>query len=183
MRTNAKYLGLAGLALICLLAAGCLVSGTFVVWENINFDFTAQTGFYWWPVDLRENAVWEDHSEDIDDIDALGFEFEVTNTSDQTSTLSFSLAAATGDVDTLDVPTEIPKSAVLAYGPLTVKAGETKKISYGESLSLIKNLDQIKTILLTGRFDYYGTSTGGPIGDFEVRDGKIIVTISASSTT
>ena len=183
MRLKANCLGIAGLALICLLAAGCLVSGTFVVSEDINFDFTAQTGFYWWPVDLRENEVWQDHRDEMDDIDALGFEFIVTNTSDVTSTLSFSFAPAAGDADTASKPTEIPKTAVLAYGPLTVNAGETKKVTYGESLSLIQNLDQIKAIVFTGRFDYYGTSTGNPVGVFEVREGKIIVTISASGTS
>ena len=183
MHFKSIYLGIVGLALICLLAVGCLVSGTFVVVEDVEFDFTAQGGFYWWPVDLRGNSIWEDHKNDIDDIDALGFDFTVTNTSDRSSTLSFSLAPASGLADTATSPSERPKTAVLAYGPLTLKSGETRHITYGESLSLIQNLDQIKNIVLTGRFDYFGTSTDGPVGVFQVRKGKIIVTISASGTS
>lgn len=69
---------LTGLALIALLAAGCLVSGTFVIVED--FTFTAQSGFYFHPVDITTECDWADHKDDIDQIDVVGVEFWITNT-------------------------------------------------------------------------------------------------------
>jgi hypothetical protein len=171
---------LLGLALVGLLAAGCLVSGTFVLVEEVNFSFTADSGFYWWPVDLTADPDWESHQEDIDDLDALGLVFTIENTSEVTSTFNIWFAAATGPAVLTPEPTEIPAGVVPVLTGLTVEAGATRTITYSESLGMIGDLADIKAVVLTGRFDYYGTSTGGSGNDpFDVTDGKIIVTVSA----
>lgn len=181
MRTIYKKLGLAGLVLIGLVVTGCLVSGTFVLVEDVEFDFTADSGFYWYPVDLSGNSDWEDHKDDIDDIDAVGFEFVIENTSGVSSTFTVQFVAATGVASTLVEPTSIPDDAVTVISGLTVAAGATRTVTYAESLGMISNLAALKAIIKSGRFDYYGTSSGGS-GDFpfEVTNGKIIVTVSAS---
>lgn len=181
MKALHKKLGWAGLILTGLVVAGCLVSGTFVIVEEVSFDFTADSGFYWYPVDLNGNSDWEDHKDDIDDIDAVGFEFTIENTSGVSSTFTVQFAAATGEADPSDEPTEIPGDAVTVISGLTVAAGATKTVTYAESLGMISNLAAFKAIIKSGRFDYYGTSSGGS-GDFpfEVTHGKIIITVSAS---
>ena len=183
MKTIHKKFGLVGLVLAGLFVAGCLVSGTFVIVEDVDFDFTADSGFYWYPVDLNGNSDWEDHKDDIDDIDAVGFEFTIENTSDVSSTFTVQFAAATGEADPLDEPTSIPDGAVTVISDLTVAAEATRTVTYAESVGMISNLAALKAIIKSGRFDYYGTSSGGS-GDFpfEVTDGKIIITVSASST-
>jgi len=180
--------GLLAIAVAGLITAGCLVSGTFVVVESVNFEFTANTGFYWYPVDLTDNEEWEDHEEDIDDIDALGLEFLIENTSSQTCELNVWFVAATGDADpnTLTPPTQIPTSGTVhVVKNLVVAAGATRKVSYQESVGFLTGaqLEAFKKIILSGRFDYFGTSCGGTGDDeFRVTQGKIIITVSASST-
>ena len=150
---------LLGLALLAILTSGCLVSGTFVIVHDFSVIFTADGGFYWWPIDLTTDPDWEDHQDDIDDLDALGLVFTIENTSDVTSTFNVLFAAASGEAD--------------PYGTVT----------YAESLGYLGDMAAIKTVVLTGRFDYYGTSTGGSGDDpFVITDGSIIVTISASGS-
>ena len=183
MKKTYSKISLIGLGLVGLFAAGCLVSGTFVIVEEVNFSFTADGGFYWFPVDLNGNPDWEEHKDDIDDIDAIGFEFTIHNTSGVSSTFSALFAAATGVANPLDEPPAIPDDAVTVISGLTVAAGATRTVTYAESLGMISNLAALKAIIRTGRFDYFGTSSGGS-GDFpfEVTHGKIVVTVSASNT-
>ena len=183
MKSICRKIELTGVILTGLVLAGCLVSGTFVIVEEVDFDFTADSGFYWYPVDLNGNSDWEEHREDIDDIDAIGFEFTIQNTSGVSSTFSVQFAAATGVANPLDEPPSIPDDAVTVISGLTVAAGATRTVTYAESLGMISNLTALKAIIKTGRFDYFGTSSGGS-GDFPfvVTHGKIVVTVSASNT-
>lgn len=174
---------LLGLALVALLVTGCLVSGTFVIVKDFNVVFTADGGFYWWPIDLTTDPDWDDHQDDIDDLDALGLEFTIENTSDVTSTFAIQFATASGEADPFDVPSVIPAGAVTVLSGLTVNANSTRHITYAESLGMIGDIAAIKAVVLSGRFDYYGTSTGGSGDDpFVITDGKIIVTVSASGS-
>jgi len=184
MKTLYKKLGLVGLILTGIVVTGCLVAGTFVIVEDIDFSFTADNGFYWYPIDLTGNSTWEDHKEDIDDIDALGFEFKIENTSASDCDLNAWFKAATGVANPLDPPASFDPDAagmVHVITDLTVAAGATKTVTYSESLTHISNLAAFKAIVESGRFDYYGTSCSGT-GDslFVVTDGKIIITVSAS---
>jgi len=168
---------------MALVFTGCLVSGTFVIVEGVNLDFTADRGFYWYPVDLKGNSVWEDHEEDIDNIDAIGMQFSITNTSEINTEFEVLFVKASGPADPGDWPDEVPAGAVVVIDGLEVAAGATRHIGYLGSLAYIENIEKLKEIIMTGRFDYYGRSTGGSGDDlFEVTDGKIVITISASST-
>jgi hypothetical protein len=174
-------LGAFGLVLIGLIVAGCLTSGTFVIVKNFEVSFTADGGFYWCPIDMTTDPDWEEHQQDIDDLDALGLDFTIENTSDVAATFTISFAASTVPAATATAPDAVPAGAVTVLSGLTVPANDTTKVTYAESLGMIGDMAAIKAVVLTGRFDYYGTSTGGS-GDnpFDVTDGKIIVTVSAS---
>lgn len=187
MRTACSKIASFLLIGMALATTGCLISGTFVVVENVKFDFTADRGFYWYPVDLTGNSVWEDHEEDIDDIDAIGLQFTIHNTTQINTEFSVWFVKASGPAgdpsNPLDWPDDIPTGAVKVIDGLTVAAGATRNIGYAGSLAYIQNVDKLKEIIKTGRFDYYGQSTGGSGDDtYEVTKGKIVVTISASST-
>lgn len=174
--------GVIGLVLAGLVVAGCLTSGTFVIVEDFNVSFTADGGFYWCPIDLTADPDWEEHQQDIDDMEALGLEFTIQNTSDVASTFAIRFATSSVPADIATPPTEIPAGAVTVLSGLTVAANSTRTVSYAESLGLIGDVAAIKAVVLTGRFDYFGTSSGGS-GDnpFNITKGKVIVTISASS--
>ncbi len=187
MKSKVSKLGIPGLLVLALITAGCLVSGTFVVVENVTFSFTADSGFYWFPVDLASNADWEERQADIDDLDAIGFSFVIENTSDVASTFSVQFAAAIEPlvlpISSMTQPTVVPSGAVTVISGLSVPANSSRTVTYAESLGMISNFAALKAIILTGRFDYFGASSGGS-GDFPfvVTEGKIIITVSASTT-
>jgi hypothetical protein len=183
MKAIYKKLGIIGLILTGLVITGCLVSGTFVIVEHINFIYSAGNAFYWYPMDLADNSTWDDHKDDLDDIDAVGFEFKIENTSASDCEFNVWFAPATGVIDPYNPPSVIPDDAVRVINGLNVAAGGTTTVTYAESLGHISNLAAFKAIVKTGRFDYYGTScddTGSNL--FRVTDGKIIITVSASGS-
>lgn len=175
-------LSLATMMIVALFGLGCLVSGTFVIIEDIVFDFTSDSGFYWYPVDLTTTSTWQDHKDDIDFIDIIGFTFMIENTSDVSQTFEARFVMAEGEADPFGLwPPGIPTNATTVISGLTVPAMSSRNVTYQESLGMISNLDAFKAIVKTGRFDYYGTSTGGSDNDLMVvTNGKIIVTVSAS---
>lgn len=174
------------LILAGLVIAGCLVSGTFVIVRNVNFTFTADQGFYWYPVDLTDDSDWKKHQDEIDDIDAVGFEFKIQNTSSEDCEFNVWFDRTSGPADPNNFPTSfdpVTLGAVKVINGLTVAAGATRTVTYAESLGHISNLAAFKTIIKSGRFDYYGTSCGGTDdARFIVTGGKIIITVSASGS-
>jgi hypothetical protein len=186
MKTAYKKIGFAGLALTGLLAIGCLVSGTFVIVEDVEFAFTADRGFYWYPIDLTANSDWQEHREDIDNIDAIGFEFTIENTSSEDCVFNAWFVAEDGPAVPANFPLSFVPStlgATKVINDLSVAAGATRTVGYAESLGHITNLAAFKAIIKSGRFDYYGTSCGGTDdSEFLVTEGKIIITVSASDT-
>jgi len=183
MKAIYKELGIVGLILTGLVITGCLVSGTFVIVENFEVEFTADGGFYWCAIDMTADPDWAEHQQDIDDLDALGLVFTIENTSDVAATFTISFATSDVPAATATAPDAIPAGAVTVLSGLTVAAHDTIDVTYSESLGMIGDIAAIKAVVLTGRFDYFGTSTGGS-GDnpFNITDGKIIVTVSASGS-
>ncbi|MBK7140750.1 MAG: hypothetical protein IPH75_01565 [bacterium] len=176
MITRMKILALAGLIAVAALISGCLVSGTFIIVET--FDFTAGTGFYHYTVDITDEADWDSHKDDIDMIDAVGAEFYITST--EAGDVTFSVWVDDfGD----DHATEgaVVANATPIIEDFTVAPGTTK-ITYAQSLGVIKNLDRLKALAKIGQFEYYGTSSGNLGNTFVVDSGKVIVTFSASGS-
>lgn len=167
------------LALLALTVTGCLVSGTYPIVENVSFSFTADTGFYWAPIDMTSNDDWDEHSDKLDDIDAVGFEFDLENGSDQDCSFSLMVKAETG-ASTAPDSGEI-NDYTLIIDNLEVAANSTTHLSYAESLGMIQNQATLKQIILSGRFDCAATSCGGTGASlFHVTNGKVIITVSAS---
>ncbi|MEZ5360220.1 MAG: hypothetical protein R3F48_15490 [Candidatus Zixiibacteriota bacterium] len=163
---------LAGLAIVSIVA-GCIVSGTFVI--VADFDFTASGDFYFHRVDITDDATWQDHKDDIDFIDAVGAEFYITSTEGTDVTFNVYVDDYTTGPDPITVPT----SASKIITDFTVPNGTTK-ITYKQSLSILTNLERLKTLAKKGMFDYYATTTGTVGSTFVIDSAKIIVTISAS---
>lgn len=166
---------LLGLALIALVATGCLVSGTFIIVED--FTFTAQTGFYFYPVDITTEQEWEDHKDDINQIDVVGVEFWITSTESGPVTFDAFVDNFSGGT-----PSSVPGTATKIIDAFTVNPGANQHITYTQSLTFIKGLDRLKALAKTGKFDYYGTSTGNEGTTFKIDSGKVIVTFSASGS-
>ncbi|UCC43922.1 MAG: hypothetical protein JSU65_12545 [Candidatus Zixiibacteriota bacterium] len=180
MRKMELMIAAAGFLLIALAIAGCnLVSGTFVIVENFEVTFTADGGSYWYPLDLASNPTWSKHQAEIDKIESIGFSFNIEDTSGVSSTFNVLFAAETGPADPSSPPTSMPSDTVRVIDSLAVNANELRTVSYVESLGMISNQADLKRIVRSGRFDWYGFSTGGTGSTpFLVTKGKIIIVVS-----
>ena len=175
MITRMKILALVGLIAVAAIVSGCLVSGTFIIVDD--FSFTAASGFYHYTVDITDNADWKDHKDDIDFIDVVGAEFYITNTG---AAETFSVYVDDfGDVHATEGDVEANATPIIE--DLTVNPGTTK-VTYAQSLGIIKNVARLKALAKTGQFEYYGTSSGNIGTDFVVDSGKVIITFSASGS-
>jgi len=174
MFKNSIAVRLLGAALIALFAAGCLISGTFVIVDD--FTFTAKSGFYFYRVDLTQYSDWDDHKDQIDQIDAVGAEFYISSTEPDTVTFNVYVDAPTAD------STAVPSTAVKIIDQLEVPPGLNQHITYVQSLGFITHIAELKTFVKAGKFNYYGTSSGNLGTAFKVDSGKVIVTFSASGS-
>ncbi|MBU0984033.1 MAG: hypothetical protein KKA42_09195 [candidate division Zixibacteria bacterium] len=179
MKNRTSKVSLFGLLIVTLTLAGCILSGTFVV--DYMFSFSTATGFYHYMVDVTTTETWEEHQEDIQRIDVVGFEMWLTNNMANEMTFNVYLDDADQptydnyeDVD--DNATQVLDNLVLAAGP-----GTATHVTYGMSLSQIKNVEYIKDVAEAGRFHYYGVAEGGAYTNFTVDSVRVIITFTAGS--
>lgn len=181
MRLLSDRFGLTSGLIILALLTGCLISGTFVVTAFFTEqDFTTQGEVYFFVVDLTQESEWEDHQDDIESVDLIGFELWITNHD--------SVAAKfRAYVDELGQPVynteaELISNAVpKVFGDLTINPG-ANTVTYAESLALLTNLEALKTLVESGTFQYYGVATTGNVAGYTIDSARVIVTLSAGNT-
>ncbi len=162
--------------ILAVALTGCkyIISGTFVFVEDI--EFSAAGGFYFYQVDITDEPDWQEHKDDIDFVDAVGVEFHIISTEEGNVTFNAYVDDYSGPGS---LPTSIPAKATKIIDGLIVPPGETN-ITYAESLKFLTGLDRLKALVKTGRFDYYGQSSGSVGTTFIIDKGKVIVTLSGS---
>jgi len=175
MRNILKKFGLPGTLIIVSLVIGCILSGTFVITEEINFS--AEDDFYFYQVDITKTSDWKEHSDKIQFVDAVGMVLYITSTEPANATFSMYVDEYSG---LGPVPDSVPTSATLIIKDFLIPTGASV-ISYSESVNAIQNLETLKTLAETGKFDFYGTSSGTVGNTITVDSGKVIVTFSAGS--
>ncbi len=175
--TRKSLICFGGLLLIALLATGCLLSGTFVVDQSFSFS-TSGSGFYYYAVDVTGNSVWNDHHDDIDAIDLVGFELWLHNGGSENLTFNAYVDDADNSLCTSQSCLDGNTTKTQIIAGLTVAPGD-RHITYVESFNYLKNLDKLKALAKEGKLNMYGTAAGS--GTLTVDSGKIIVTFSAST--
>ena len=167
MQKKTALLMIMGLTLMAFLTTGCLlVSGTFVIVKE--FSMTAGSEFYYYQVDITDEPDWEDHK------DAVGVEFIITSTEPGDVTFSvFIDDYGTGG------GSGIPFSATKIIDDITISPGVTH-ITYAQSLGFLTGIERLKELTKTGKFDYYGVSSGNDGSTFVITSAKVIATFSAS---
>jgi len=174
MHIRNSFFRLMILALIGLFVSGCILSATFVIVEQ--FYLAPKGGFYFYQIDLTTNDTWKDHNEDIQFIEAVGFEFYIDSDLEEDTRFSVYVDDYSGIGSD---PTSIPESADVVLDSLTIQTGTTK-ISYSRTVGIVQHLDRLKKLAKTGKFDVYTTSSSGSIGEsFIIDSAKVIVTLSA----
>ena len=174
MKSMLTKIGLPLPIILTIVAAGCIMSGTFVVVEV--FTPTVENEFYYEGVDITDNAVWKEHGDQVDFIDAVGFELYTRSTASGDITFDIYVDKYSGPDAS---PDSVPATATIVVDGVTVSPG-TKTVTYAESLKIIKGLDTLKKLAKTGQMDFYATSTGGVGSTFVVDSIKVVVTFSAS---
>ncbi len=169
-----RKIGLVVLAAILLTAAGCFWSGTFVI--NKTFTFAPGENFYSYRLDLTTNATWRDHKDNIDRIETIGFVLYLNSGEPDDVAFSAYVNEAVGDEPN---QSSVPATAKVIIDSLPVAPGK-QVISYPQSLKVIRNIDALKKLAKTGKFDFYGTSTGTDGDTFKVDSVTVVVTFTAS---
>lgn len=172
MKKIMTKLSAATITALAFIAIGCIVSGTFIVVED--FSFTAQSEFYFYQVDITDDATWAEHKDDIQFIDVVGVEFYITSSETGPVTFDAWIDDYSGAGSN---PTLVPSSATKIIDGFTVQPG-VSKITYAQSLGILTGISRLKALAMIGQFDYYGTSSGNIGTSFVVDSAKIIITFS-----
>ena len=161
-----------------LLAGGCLLSGTFTVDEKFTFEL--REGLYFHAADVTGDAEWQDHKDDIDKVDMVGFELWLTNHLNTPS--EFSLYVDDFGETQWTTADQVRANTVKVFGSLTLKpgVGGQTHITYGESLGMFSNVAELRRLTRQGQFHVYGVSTAAAGSEFTVDSARVVVTFTAS---
>jgi len=178
MKRVSKLSGIAFLAMLSLIAAGCLVSVTFVIEEELSFTTSGDVYFY--EVDVTDEEDWEDHKDNIDKIVSVGFELYITN--NESLEVEFNGYIDRFGSTVYTDATDVENNATLILDGITLPAGPGTQthITYGQSFQYVRNVDSLRTMALEGQFHAYGISAGGTAAGFTVDSGLVVVTYLAS---
>ncbi len=157
-----------------LAVSGCLISGTFVIVED--FSFTPPTsGLYFYAVNVTDDSDWADNKDKIDFIDEVGAEFYLTNNESAEVTFNAYVDDSGSGHTTVGA---VQANATLVIDNLKVPANSTKHVTYAQSFQYITGLTRLKALAKSGKFDFYGTSSGNTGTTFTVDSAKVIITVS-----
>jgi len=143
-----------------IVLGGCLFTGTFSIrvhLENLVADFSA--GYLEQTVDLALlDDTWDEHSDDIERIEAIFLDAIVTNDTNEPDTLGVYIAEASS-LPAADIPT-VARPLLTGY---VVPAQATDILTVVEAQQLWHsdqaNLEAVKNLVKTGMFSIYVTSS------------------------
>lgn len=166
-----KNLSVLGLALAILLTGCGIVSVTFLLYEDI--DQASVTSFYYYGVDVTDEEDWEDHKDDIEQVNWVSFELFLTNPGGTDITFN-------GYVDDADNAVcgtaACAQAATRILRNITIPAGTQRHITMGQSFDYMENMLILRDLAVEGAFHFYGVSDG----PFEIDSGTVVVAIVAS---
>jgi hypothetical protein len=173
--TIAMKTSIVGLVAFLCMGASCITSGNVMVVEYLD-DLHAATGavINSGDVDLSTNSDWNDHKEDINGIDDLGFACRITNNSNAAASGQLYVSANDKDYTT---EAAIRANAILVLDGIVVPAGGTRDIEWQESYDFLKNFDQVKTTIFGEQFHYYFIAAETPF-DIDVTDLVLFLSIN-----
>jgi hypothetical protein len=161
--------------LAALLLTGCIMVGTFV----IDYEFASDApfdGLVYYDIDLTEEPDWEDHQDDIKNIDNVGFILRVTN--DEDDDLDVQMYIDDIDNPIYDNKDDVEDNTDLILNNVTFAADDVTVIDWPTSLTKIENVGVLKSLVESGEFRIYMTSSQ-PNVDIVINFGVIIVTVTA----
>jgi hypothetical protein len=178
IRLNYRHLWFLPL-LTLVLASGCwfLLSGTWVVVFAVADEEIDNThpGLNVFHVDLTEEDAWEDHKDNLDNIEDVAMTFRFVNTSLENE--------ATGRIyvssdNSLTDTTEIKATATLILDGLTVPINDSLEVDLAFYYDVFQNFEALRDLVKTGAFTGYAIVPDET--QVHVRHFVVVVTFSAS---
>lgn len=179
MKKTAHLFIVVAVALALLAPSGCkIVSGTYVVEETFYPQpLIGNDKYYYEAFDITGNSVWEDHEDDIKDIDNVGFEIWLD--SDAASSNNFNcyvddLASSLSDSSSVSA---VQNGATHVLVDVPMPPGQSF-IGYAASFSHIANLSTLKSLAESGQFQFWAMADIFT-DDFRIDSIRIVITITA----
>ncbi len=182
MKRSKIILAVAAAAVI-IIAAGCIMTGTFVVTVKLVPDpdpVTVSNSAYTegrQQVDLTQESDFADNQDKIKDIDNIGFYASVTNNLNDPVTFQLFLEKDITKQWTSAQMAADSSTALILTG-LTIPGKKTVTIDWNESLKYVTGLDDIKKIVETGHFSLYPVAIPRDAFSLTVDSLVIIVTLT-----
>ncbi len=174
-KNRMKYLWLLPLLLVALVSGCWLFSGTWVIIYAVDEgDVVATEDFYKFTVDLTTESVWEDHKDDLDNIEDVAFTFKLVNNggTDMTGQVYVSPSSTLDSASVVD-----PDSATIILDGIGVDAGDSLHVTLGNYYDFLLNFEILRDLVMTGVFTAYAI-VPDPV-DVEFRNVVVVVTFSA----
>ncbi len=159
---------------------GCgLISGTFVLTIMLieDDDFSWFGDFYYAEVDLTEDDVWEDHGDDIQNIDLFGFELWIRNNGAANKYQAY-IARMSSTLDAGSSREDVENDAIQVLEDIPVPANSSF-ISYAESFKYLRNEDSLKAMAESGQFKLFAYADFGDTTNVHIDSLRIVATITA----
>jgi hypothetical protein len=153
-----------------LLTAGCIVTGNIFIEIYVGSFTVSPNGLFGYDdVDLTKNSDYNDHKDDLNSIDDVGFVCKIQNSSG---------SSATGRlyVSNTSSTSAIPNDKILLLDGITVAAGQTKTIKLAESYDYLTNFEAARDAILEEQFTIYWEVPNA--FDIRVTDMIVILTIN-----
>jgi hypothetical protein len=170
------------LALVSLLAAGCILSGTFVAdVEFVDVATTFVSGLVKQDVDLSD---YTDHAEDIQRIDRIDLEAILVNGQATASNLDVYVSSNSAYTTKAAVEAGLATDVLPVLLDYVTKPGpnSTDTVTILEARTLLQltgaNWDAVKALLETGLFTVYVTSTDASVSG-EITKATLHITFTA----
>lgn len=166
-------LSLALVALFFILGTSCITTGNVMVAEYLD-DLIGQTdqNFDKGEIDLTNNGDWQEHKDQLNSIDDIGFACVIKN---NTSTV------ATGQIYISDKAYSTADAArvgaVKILDGIVVAANATREIKWQDSYDFLTNFDEAKRIIYTEHFYVYFMVKETP---FSIDVTKIVIFLSVN---
>ncbi|KPK99739.1 MAG: hypothetical protein AMJ91_06540 [candidate division Zixibacteria bacterium SM23_73_3] len=171
---NRKYLWLLPLLFVAAVSGCWLFSGTWVIIYAVDKeDIDTSEHFHKFTVDLTKESVWQDHKDDLDNIEDVAFTFKLINPF---------LSPATGQVyvssdSTLSDSAAVASSATIILDGITIPGGDSIHVTMAHYYDLLQNFETLRGLVKSGVFTAYAL-VPAPLA-IELRNVVVVVTFSA----
>ena len=181
MKKTLQLFIVATVALALLIPSGCnFMSGTYVLEETFyNLTPNGSDNYYYEAFDITGNSVWEDHKDNIKDIDNIGFEIWLDSDAASSNNFNCYVDALSSTLNGESSSSAVQTAATQVLVDLPMPVGESF-IGYASSFTHLSNLSTLKTLAESGQFKFWAMADV-TTGEFTIDSIRVVITITAGT--